>query len=501
MSKNDTKRTSTATFPYVFRLMHWLLCGALLVLVPSGLSLYATSSSGWSIFSGVLPPLLLAGRVHMLHMTAALVFFPALLTTLIVLCAVRFRPRGARIVLLGSGLVSIISGLAMLNPGGPPAICVVARAVHDLSGLVVLPIAFLWHAVRELSVSRAKLPAAFHPWADMKLAPLAVFLLIAAFTTCAVLNGLPGAPAGRELVAARIPPLAAEGNIADLPFDKATPLKVQLAGGMGFSSGRTQLTLCALHDETDLFVLAQWDDPREDRQYMPWKRTAGGWQRQVTDEDDESIYYEDKFSLTFPMRPDWRFDRFGCAAHCHLGGGRAYGYKGSDRPVDVWHWKATRTDPLGQVDDKYWSAVDFKSKDVGRHGDPNDGGGYKKNTSQDGNHPKFLPDEFANVTQGIIPSEHAVEYSDKAAQRIKAGTIVPGIVASVVLGDRGDITCVSRHEDGRWWLYMRRKLDTGSEHDVKFMPGRKYPFGCAAFDRSSKRHAYNFAAYWLVLER
>jgi hypothetical protein len=373
--------------------------------------------------------------------------------------------------------------------------------VHDLSGLVVLPAAFLWHAVRGLSASRAKLPATFHPWANMKLAPLAVFPLVAAFTTCAVLDGLPGTPAGRELAAARILPLGAESNIVDLPFDKAAPLDIELAGGMGFSSGRTQLTLRALHDETDLFVLAQWDDPSEDRQYMPWKRTADGWQRQVTDQQDESVYYEDKFSLIFPMQADWQFDRFGCAAYCHLGGDRAYGYKGSERPVDVWHWKATRTDPVGQVDDKYWSAVDFKSKDVGRHGDPNDGGGYEKNASQDGSHPKFLPDDFANVTQGIIPTEHAVEYSDKAAERIEAGTTVPGIVASLVLGDRGDISCVSRHEDGRWRLYMRRKLDTGSEHDVKFIPGRGYPFGCAAFDRSSKRHAYNFAVYRLVLEQ
>ena len=38
---------------------------------------------------------------------------------------------------------------------------------------------------------------------------------------------------------------------------------------------------------------------------------------------------------------------------------------------------------------------------------------------------------------------------------------------------------------------MRRRLDTGSEHDVKLVPGQAYAFGCAAFDRCSKRHAYN----------
>jgi hypothetical protein len=166
----------------------------------------------------------------------------------------------------------------------------------------------------------------------------------------------------------------------------------------------------------------------------------------------------------------------------------------------VWHWKATRTDPVGQVDDKYWSEVDFEAKDVGRHGDPKTGGGYNKNISDDGTHPTFLPDDPAAVRQGIIPADRTVEYSEEVAAKIPEGTIIPGIVASPFVGDRGDVLCSSRHEDGRWTVYMSRELDTGSEHDMKFDPGQSYRFGCAVFDRCSKRHAYNLLPYRLVLE-
>ena len=509
MSDTDKTLDTPLRFPCVFRAMHWLLGLSLPVLAVTGLSIFATSSSGWSIFAGVLPSFLVEGRIHLLHLSTVLVFFPALLTMVIVLCWLRVRPHTANFLLLGAGLTSAITGLLLLNPGGPEMVCVVARAVHDLSGLVVLPLAFLWHAIRGLSVLRGKLPAAFHPWDQAKLAPLAVFAAVAVLTTCMVLGGLPVSPKSRELVAmrisSRISPPSAQSPITELPFDKAQPLTVELASGLGFTNGRTQLTLRALHDDKELFVLAEWDDASENRQYMPWKKTADGWKHQVTNPDDENVYYEDKFSLIFPTEPDWQFNRFGCASYCHLGGGRAYGYKGAERLVDVWHWKGTRTDPAGQVDDKYWSAVDFDAKDIGRHGDPKTvkESGYEKNASKDKTRPKYLPAEldFSLVKQGAIPREHAVPYTEEAAKNIEVDTIVPGMVVSAFVGDRGDITCVSKHENGRWRLYMRRKLDTGSQYDVKFVPGGEYPFGCAAFDRSSKRHAYDFGVYRLLLER
>jgi hypothetical protein len=488
-------------YPHLFRLLHWALAIIIPLLVLSGLSLHATARPGWSLFSGVLPALFWPGRVLLAHLSMAVVFAPSLVAVVWIYAPAKRRRKATAVVLLCGGLVMVLSALVLLNPVGPPVIYWAARAIHAAVGLVVLPIAYFWHLAHGLGRNRRMLWRSFHPWAQPRWIHLVYFVPVLLVAACLILGGLPVHAPWRELVAKRIAAVDADVvDLAALPWSKAAPLRINLAGGIGFDGGRTQVTFRAMHDGRELFVSAQWTDPIENRSYMPWKKTAGGWQHLMTNVNDESVHYEDKFGLIFPSQPGWQFERFGCAAYCHVGGGRAYGYKGSDRMVDVWHWKSTRSDPVDQVDDKYWSELDFWAKDIGRHGDPKDGGGYKKNFSGDKPHPDFLPDGPAAVKQGIIFTERAVEYTPQAAAKIPAGTIVPGIVAAAARGDRGDVRCQSRYRDGRWQLFIRRKLDTGSRYDVLFVPGRRYPFGCAAFDHSSKRHAYGFGTYRLVLE-
>ncbi len=499
---NDRQRT-TNHIPYslLFRLLHWPLAISPVVMVLTGLSLHGSSSPQWSIFSGVLPRFFWSGQVHLVHLCTAVVFASALIGAACAYVRRRNDHRPIHWALLGSGLVMLVSAAGLLAPAGPPAVYWTARAVHAVTGLTVLPPILAWHTFHALTRYRRALWPTFDPCGGISWISLVSFAPVPLVVGCLILNGWPVAPPWRNLEVRRIDPVAQNTeDLSTLPWDEAKPLRLQLAGGLGFSGGRTEVTLRAMHDGRELFVLAQWNDPTEDRRYMPWKKTDDGWEHQVTNPDDESVYYEDKFSLTFPIESDWRFERFGCAAHCHLGGGRAYGYKGSDRPVDVWHWKATRTDPVDQVDDKYWSVVDFSGNDVGRHGDPAGGGGYSKNISDDKRHPKFLPAGPGAVKQGILRTEQAAAYTPEAAAALPAGTIVPGIVASPAVGDRGDVACQSSYESGRWQVYMRRKLDTGSPHDVRFAARSILPFDCAAFDHSSKRHAYRFAPCRMVLE-
>jgi hypothetical protein len=497
--------------PHLFRLLHWLLVPSLVVLALTGLSQHAISSPQWSLFHGVLPRFFWPGRVHLIHTLAALVFAPAVLTGSWVYLRNRPQFRVTHAVLLLGGLALVVSGVLLMTWPGPAAVYLSARWTHFLVGLFVLPIGFIWHALQGLTRRRRALVAAFHPWADARWSHLLYVIPVALLTTCLVLSGLPVHPAWRDLTAMRIPLTDGDtGQLDKLPWETAQPLRIDLTGGVGFDGGRTQVTLRALHDGRELFVLAEWDDPTEDRRYMPWARTASGWKHLVTNPDDESHYYEDKFSLVFPAEPDWRFELLGCALQCHAGGGRAYGYKGCNRIVDVWHWKSTRTDPCGQVDDKYWSQLDFSAEDVGRHGDPKTAGGYEENIAKGQPHPAWLPRDAWAVRHGIIPAEYAVAYDSQEAVQILAkipeGFVVPGIVASAAQGDRGDIRCLSRHQSGRWRLYIRRKLDTGHRLsdgrrcDVCFVPGKAHPFACAAFDNSSKRHAYGLTPYRLLLE-
>jgi hypothetical protein len=261
--------------------------------------------------------------------------------------------------------------------------------------------------------------------------------------------------------------------------------------------------LQALHDGQEILVRARWADPTQDRQYQPWRKTEQGWEHMATVLSDESYYYEDKFSLAFPTQPNRKFETFSCAICCHVGGGRPYGFKGFESTIDVWHWKATRADPVGQIDDKYWSEVEFGVTN-GRHGDPKTGGGYETNVAEDKAGPKCLPANAAAVRGGGILSDQAVPVDAPEAAEILAempvGAIVPGMLLAPFEGDQGDVHCQSRHEDGQWEVLIRRKLDTGSEFDAQFAPGGSYTFGCAAFDHSSKRHAYNFDTFALQLE-
>ncbi len=488
-------------YPLLFRLLHWLLVASTLALVLTGFSLHAAARPEWSLFSGVVPGYLLQGHMNWWHMVAAVVFFPAVVGAIWVCWRGYLWARPTHVILLAGGVVLIVTGLLLMNPLGSFPLYGFARLLHAAFGLVIVPVAFLWHGVSGLTRYRRTLAPAFRPWGQPRWGQVGVFAVIAVVTTCLTLNDLPVHSPWRNLIAERLPPSADVADVTRLPWDEATPLTISLANGAGFDAGQTKVTLRALHDGNELFVLAEWDDIEANRRYMPWQKTRDGWQRLVSNPDDESVYYEDKFALAFPTTPNWQFDQFGCTTCCHVGGDHEYGYKGSDKIVDVWHWKSTRTDPVGRVDDKYWSEHDFTAKDGGRHGDPKEKGtGYEKNVSEDKKHPKFLPDDPAACYHGIIPREHAVDYAEEAAAKLPGETIIPGIVASAFVGDRGDVSCTSQHVDGRWKLWVRRKLDTGSKHDAKFVPGRSYPFGCAAFDHSSKRHAYSLMPYRLVLE-
>jgi len=485
---------------FFFRLMHWLLVVSAAALIVTGLSLHAAARPDWSLFSGVVPRWLMSGYMNWWHTVAALVFAPAVVAAIWVCWRGQLFARPTHLILLGGGLLTIITGWLLMNPWGSFEVYGLSRFIHAAVGLLLIPLGFLWHGVTGLTRYRRLLWPAFRPWGNVRWGYLFAFVVLAVATTCLTLNGLPVHFPWRNLVARPLPGGTDTADMAALPWEIAPPLVIAAANGMGFDAGQTHVTLRALHDDKELFLLAQWDDPEANYRYMPWQKTSDGWRHLVTNPDDESVYYEDKFSLAFPTVHDWEFDRFGCAASCHVGGGRPYGFKGSDSIVDSWHWKSTRTDPVGQVDDKYWHRIDFKAKDGGRYGDPKEGGGYDKNSAKDGLRPAFLPDEMAACYHGIIPREHAVPYSEQEAATLPDETIIPGIVAGPFVGDRGDVLCKSQHREGRWNLWIRRKLDTGSQYDVRFVPGGSHPFGCAAFDRTSKRHAYGLMPYRLVLE-
>jgi hypothetical protein len=493
---SSTDRAAATGYPFLFRFAHWLLTGSIIILILTGFSMHAGSRPDWSLLNGKVPWWLWNGRVHYWHTWAALVFTPALVAACWVYVRRRVYFRPTHVILLVGGLLTVVTGFLLANPPDSAALYSASLWIHAIVGLVVIPLWFLWHALMGLTRYLRVLVPAFHPWARPEVLGMYGLLVLTVITTSVFLNGWPMVLPWRDLVAGRID--AREGvELTELPWDDAKPLMVQLANGNGMDAGRTPLELRALHDGNELFVRAVWADDDEEYRYWPWKKTDDGWEYMQTSANDECRCYEDKFSLVFPIQPDGDFERFGCAASCHMHSDYGWGYKGTGRLIDVWHWKSARTGSVGQVDDKYWDRADFDNKDIGRHGDPKEGGGYVKNRSEDKDHPLFLPDSPDAVSRGAIPKERAVEYTEAAGSAITPGTIVPGVVTDAFVGDRGNVTCVSEHKDGRWTLLIRRPLKTESAYDVQFVPGRRHAFGCAAFDHSGKRHAYALPVFHL----
>lgn len=505
--EQPAKKPKRRNSPYslLFRILHWILPLSLAVLFVTGLSLHWAASPDWTPLIRGFPPSFLEGQVNAIHMIAALVFVPSTMATTWLYFA-RYRQHGRwgtrrviNVALVVLSVVLVLTGLHLRHVVGPIGLLSASRWTHALLGLFLVPLVFLAHTIFGLWRHLPLLTHVFKPWGGSIAIHGTIFGLVTVASVLLLLNGPPAISSFSQLTAKRIASVG--DDMTALPWDDAEPLEIPLANGIGFDRGCTTVRLKAMHDGNELFVFAQWADPKEDRRYMPWERTEDGWKYLISIRGDESVFYEDKFSLIFPAEPNPVFERIGCSVNCHLGGGHPYGYKTSERIIDVWHWKSTRTDPIGQVDDKYWLGDDLELKDVGRHGDPKDGGSYMKNKTEDEKHPAFLPSGPNSIKQGALLREHAVAYNEELAKDIPVGEIIPGIVIAPAKGDRGDVSCVSHYKDGMWHLYIRRKLDTGSKYDAKFVPGGRIAFGCAAFDHSGKRHAYNHNVNYLVLEK
>jgi hypothetical protein len=488
-------------YSHLFRLLHWVLPVTIAAGVVTGASLHAAARPEWSLASGVLPNWLPGGQMQVVHLLLAVITTAALPAVVFVYLRRKSRRRAIHVLLLLSTATMVVTGLLMLYPPRPAWVYSLARTAHFATGLGVLALALLWHLIEGLVRFPRLLIPTFHPWASPKWASMVVFSGLVVVSAGLIFNVLPRAWVHRELVADRIPTIGED--LALVPWGETRSLVLELANGSSFRQGRTHVTLQAVHDGEELVVRARWADPTPDQQYQPWRKTDEGWEQLATVLSDESYYYEDKFALAFPIQPNREFATVGCAICCHLGGGRPYGYKGYESTIDVWHWKATRTDPVDQIDDKYWAEVELGVTN-GRHGDPKTAGGYETNVSEDKTGPQWLPATPMAVRKGGILSEQAVLLDSGEASEILAemptGAIVPGMVLAPFEGDRGDVRCRSTYEDGQWELLIRRRLETGSEFDVQFVPGGTYTFGCAAFDHSSKRHAYGFETYALKLE-
>lgn len=312
-----------------------------------------------------------------------------------------------------------------------------------------------------------------------------------------------GDQAEQELVSVKTdanPTLDGVGDEA--VWQDAPETEIKVSGGENDSA--TDVRMKSVYTDTDVSFLIMWDDPTESFLRSPWEKQEDGSWMQLSDPDDEggdnNLWYEDKMSMIWPIDdsiPDFAED--GCNTVCHEGEDediKPYGNKYTDeegQTGDIWHLKTVRN--LDQVDDQYLDSTRLdpnnleETREAGRHSDPNDGGGYKDNKSEEATLPAFmLPDASKkDGSPGFILDSEKVPFDDSGFQ---PGDRVPGIVIAQFTGDRADLDAKWEWADGVWTLELTRSLVTDSEFDVQFDDLNKtYYFGTAIFDNAQVRHA------------
>ena len=302
------------------------------------------------------------------------------------------------------------------------------------------------------------------------------------------------------------------------------PVKVHTVRGANHVDGEVTVEIKAAHDGEYLYTEYRWFDQTRSQKHLPLLKTKDGWKVQQAEYhiQDEDLYYEDKFAVMWGDTP-----RNAGAGTSHMGskplankpgpaGGRGLHYTTDGEIVDVWHWKSVRTGSMEtqQIDDNYFGPpmdVDpEKSRYTGGYTqDPDDGGGYTMNWEKfdtDVVTPKYLPKDASllarlgdvELNPHVSDSgefwmniEETIPYSE-SEDTYPVGTIIPSVILKGPrLGDRGDVYAASEWKDNYWTMHVRRKLDTGSQYDVPFIPGEPLYMWVAAFDHAQTRHSYH----------
>jgi hypothetical protein len=130
---------------------------------------------------------------------------------------------------------------------------------------------------------------------------------------------------------------------------------------------------------------------------------------------------------------------------------------------DVWHWKASRTNPQGYAMDRShrYSKEQWQGK----------GKSHKDRSGE---------------SIWIARPEDAGDTVEKkqAAPATKGADKVPQYLAGVPTGSAADVKAKGAWADGWWTLELERKLDTGHPDDTKFVIGQAYKMAISTHDRT-----------------
>ncbi len=236
----------------------------------------------------------------------------------------------------------------------------------------------------------------------------------------------------------------------------------------------------ALHDSTNVYLLARWVDGH--KMYGADSAASKSVYRRIWKFDGTNwSKSQDEDRLGIVWRIDDSFDA-SCARTCH-----------NEKPVhatnngkmDFWHWKATRTNPVGYSDDQV-------ATPTGRVNDAKISGTFGiDNQDSAGTLPRFMRPSGAPPSDFLFMST-AIPFVNSGWS---AGDMIPGYVvndtaAIPVVGSQGDIKAkgVFYPATGEWVVEFMRAMNTGNADDAQFVVGQTATFTVAKFNNTGSGH-------------
>lgn len=249
-----------------------------------------------------------------------------------------------------------------------------------------------------------------------------------------------------QLVAVRAKqPPTLDGRADDPVWRNAPTVTVTANGVMLKTRGTsTPVTLRAVYTDTDVYVIAAWNDSTKDDQgHRTWKWDA---EKKVYVEDADR---EDMFAVGFEHAGEFIADMLA----------------GVEATWDLWHWKAFRTNPQGYAMDK-----------THRYMNAQPAGSANKHTTKDGRDTWIARPQDAGET---------VEVQHSAPTEFK-GEHVPRYSAGRPTQSAADVRAKGSWADGKWTVEFSRALNTGQTDDTIFDVARTYRMAVSVHDRTGE---------------
>ncbi len=239
--------------------------------------------------------------------------------------------------------------------------------------------------------------------------------------------------AGETLYAPKVEHnIVVDGNVddwADVPGST-----VSFTGDGGVSSAEIKW---AIRGDT-VFMLAVWADSSQNVLHKPYKWDEAKKAYVKTKEK------EDRFAVSLKMSGDFSSNKIG----------------GSEFEADVWHWKASRTNPAGLAHDKWWK-VSAKPFDKGEEFEGENGKTIYMGRMSDKGDKLYKSMKF-DAKQEEVMSRYRVNMKAQ--------------------GSIADVKAKGVWRDGHWYLEMKRPLNTGNADDAVIPEAGEIEIALAVFN-------------------